>query len=147
MIVEPCFDSGEILAVLFDPWIYERITEDGAPSKEEYVLPDGVTYVMDEDRRALMIYHWLSDSVIQCHIHVPRDNKDIAHRFCESALRWVWSNTSVIKIVAQIPEIYSDVTEFAKKHGFIIEGINTASYRKNGNIYSQFYLGLTRPEA
>jgi len=146
MIVKQTSNLEEVKSILIDPDIYARITEDGAPESIDYIVPKNVIYIVDEKSRALMIYHWLSDWCLQCHVQVIPRHRSIAYDFGQAALKWAWDNTEAVKIVAQIPEIYEDVLKFAEKSGFILEGINERSYVKNGNIYAQVYLGLCRPE-
>ena len=50
------------------------------------------------------------------------------------------------KLVAQVPVIYPNVIKFTEMAGFQQEGTNRASYRKNGALYDQIWLGITRDE-
>ena len=145
MIVARTEDIEIIKSVLCHPEIYNRIQEDGAVSREEYEPPLTAMYITDDQNRAVMVYHWTSNIALECHIHVLPEHRKAAHEFCQLALEWAWDNTEATKIVAQIPDLYPDVLKFAIKNGFVIEGLNSDSYMKNGNIYSQFYLGIKRP--
>jgi RimJ/RimL family protein N-acetyltransferase len=61
---------------------------------------------------------------------------------------WVLENTEdrINKINVSIPENDKRVINFAKKVGFKKEGLNRDSYMKNGTIYAQQNLGITRSE-
>ena len=143
MEVKPTTDKEVIKSVLCNEWIYSRISEDGAPSIEEYDPPMDVLYLTDSDLSGIMIFHPVNAASYEMHIQMIDKSK--AMEFCQSCVKWFWNNSEAIKIIAQIPEIYPDVCRFAEKNGFIKEGVNRSSYRKNGEIYSQVYYGIIRP--
>lgn len=145
MILTRTEDNEIIKSVLCHPEIYNRIQEDGAPNKEDFEPPANAMYITDSHNIAVMVYHWASNITLECHIHVLPEHRKDASKFCQLALEWAWDNTEATKIVAQIPDLYPDVLKFAIKNGFVIEGYNSESYMKDGNIYSQFYLGIKRP--
>tara|TARA_R110002126_G_scaffold1757_2_gene10555 strand:- start:2657 stop:3109 length:453 start_codon:yes stop_codon:yes gene_type:complete len=144
MVVNPTKDKKEIKSVLCDEWIYSRISEDGAPSIEEYDPPMDVLYLTDNDLSGIMIFHPVNAASYEMHIQMIDKTK--AMEFCRSCIDWFWSNSEAIKITAQIPEIYPDVCRFAEKNGFKKEGINRLSCIKGGRVYSQIYYGLSRSE-
>ena len=145
MIVNRTEDISLIKSVLCHPEIYNRIQEDGAVSREDFEPPTNAIYITDDQNKAVMIYHWASNITLECHIHVLPEHRKEASIFCQLALEWAWDNTEATKIVAQIPDLYPDVLKFAIKNGFVIEGLNSDSYMKDGKIHSQFYLGIKRP--
>jgi len=143
MIVFPTRDMDKIKSVLCDEWIYNRISEDGTPSAEEYEPPTDAVYLTDNDLSGVMIFHPINAATFE--IHVQMLDKSKAMEFGRSCIKWMWSNSEAIKIVAQIPEIYPDVCRFAEKNGFEKEGVNRSSYLKGGKVYSQIYYGLIKP--
>ena len=60
--------------------------------------------------------------------------------------QWVLEIKTINKVISIIPENQKKVYNFAKKVGFIDEGVNRHSYKRDGNIYDQWYLGITRNE-
>lgn len=50
------------------------------------------------------------------------------------------------KVISWIPEHNRKAKLFSIRLGFEIEGINRASFLKNGKIYDQFLVGLTKGE-
>lgn len=139
------FDVETIKRVLCDPWIYNRITEDGSPSIDDYepIINDDIVYLTDEEETGIVIVHPVN--AITQEIHVQVLNRDKAKEFVGACFEWIWSNTDTIKVIAQIPEMYPDVYKFAEKIGMEREGENKGSYLKNGSISSQFYYGIRRP--
>ena len=56
------------------------------------------------------------------------------------------SQEKIAKINVTIPENQVKVINFAKKVGFKKEGLNRDSYLKDGKLYGQQNLGITRKE-
>lgn len=144
MIVYPTKDMDKIKAVLCDEWIYNRISEDGTPNVEDYEPTTDALYLIDDDLSGVMIFHPINAITFEMHIQMLDKSK--AMEFGHSCIEWFWDKSYATKLVAQIPEIYPDVCKFAEKHGFEKEGINRASYLKDGNLHSQIYYGLIKPE-
>ena len=145
MNIQSTTDMDKIKTVLCDEWIYNRISEDGTPPPEEYEPPTQALYLIDDDLSGVMIFHPLNAITFEMHIQML--NKEVAMEFCQSCIKWFWDKSYAKKIIAQIPEIYPDVCRFAEKNGFEREGINRASYLKDGKIHSQVYYGLLKPGA
>lgn len=143
MIIRRTEDTDKIKSVLCDEWIYDRISEDGTPSAEEYEPTTNAVYLTDDDLSGVMIFHPINGATFETHIQMLDKSK--AMEFCQSCIEWIWNNSEAIKIVAQIPEIYPDVCRFAEKSGFEKEGVNRASYLKGGKVHSQIYYGLLKP--
>jgi RimJ/RimL family protein N-acetyltransferase len=144
LIISRTYDLDVIKNVLFDSAIYDRISEDGT---DDYELTLGNSiFVTDENQIGIMIYHWLNNVTLECHVQILPDYRAYAFEFGQSVLKWAWDNTKALKIVAQIPTIYPDVIGFSLKNGFEREGINKKSYLKNGVLCCQEYFGLCRPE-
>lgn len=144
MIVNHTNDKAIINRILKNDDVWSRVAEEGV-TKDEYDAPDGPYYVVDDTWQALLIGHWKNDVTIEVHINVIPEFRHKAREFADLAVKWFWDNTRCQKLVAEIPEIFPDVVKFAKKSGFKPEGVNSLSYRRNGVLYDQFYLGLIRP--
>ena len=137
-------DMDLVKQVLTHPEIYPRITEDGAPPREEYNPPGKAIFVggfLGDEIIGLMIYHKDTAVVWGCHVQVLPDYRDYAFDFGKQALDWLKEMTNAKKVTAQIPVLYPDVIRFAEKHGFKNEGTNKQSYLKNGQLTDKVYLG------
>ncbi len=141
MIVRPTTDHSIIKSVLLDEWIIDRICEDGS-GPEDIDLDDGAIYLTDDEVSGIGIFHRVN--IITCEFHIQMLDRSKAMEFGASCLDFIWNNTKLNKIIAQIPEIYPDVCRFAEKHGFKVEGINRGAYLKNSEISSIRYYGLER---
>lgn len=132
--------------VLETPEIFETIAEDGMT---EVVMPEvGHIYLcgyVDDELIGCFILHKQSKVTFECHVQVlPAFRKQYAETFGDAVIEWTWENTGAEKIVAQIPFLYPNVRDFALARGFKVEGVNSGSYMKNGDIHNQWYLGIKR---
>ena len=141
MIVRTTKDYDLISRVMLDPWVLDRISEDGC-SADDLVVEDGAIYLTDDERSGLGIFHRVN--VITCEFHIQMLDRSKAMEFGAACLSYIWDNTKLNKIIAQIPEMYPDVCRFTEKHGFKKEGRSEGAYLKNGKISSIMYYGKVR---
>jgi len=150
----PIEDGEEIKEILFSPCLWERISEDGQ-TQEAFIFVNRPEYIWlgiyDGDLLVGMFFlHPLNSTSLQIHIHMLDEHR-VKYAYDSGAMIIYWfvnqCHETINKLVAEIPVIYQDVYHFTQKFGFQNEGINRDSYRKNGKIYSQYRLGLTRKEA
>ena len=130
--------------VLSDPEIFDTISEDGMKVVK---MPDGVLYLCGYAPELIgcFIVHKTSGISGSCHVQVlPEHREEHTDRFCHDVIEWVWDNTELLKLTAEIPFLYPNVRDCALRHGFEIEGVNKLSFRKNGKIHDQWYLGISR---
>lgn len=145
--------ADEIDSILKDPEIFARISEDGI-MPEEYSTPfDGnqcymMIYVGD-DPIGVWRLHPLNSTTLMIHCNILKDHREYAVGAGRLIVEWFAKESpeQYKKLNAEIPVIYPDVYHFTKKFGFQDEGINRDSIKKNGEIVSQWKLGLTRDEA
>jgi len=148
MIIKPATTQEEVKAVLCHPEIYDCISGDGAPPREEWQVQGSAVYLtgyIDDEPIAVMVYHPKNLVCWQCHIQVLPDYRDHAFEFAQKALSWFWDNSKAVKLIAEIPSKYRNVLSFALRCGFDVDGRTDNAYIKNGNLYSMYYLSLERP--
>lgn len=136
MIVKETTNIDDIKAVLCNPTIYDTITDDNCPKANEFEPPlkDHVYiggYVKGQIV-ALMVYHKYLDGN-KCHVQVlPECRKEHAKRFGEQSLLFKGTRP----LYAEIPDLYKNVLDFAKRNNFeIIKRINNG-HIKNGVSYT-----------
>ena len=138
---------AEAKEVLCDHFIYDCISSDGAPKIEDYE-PGEAFYVggfIDGKIAALLVFHPKSNILWQVHVQVLKDYRARAMEFAEKGLGFFWNSAqSVIKLCAEIPDLYPNVLNFALKANFKIDGRIDNAYLKNGKLYSLYYLSLER---
>ena len=130
------------------PKIWDVATEDGQDYK--YWQPadnDKRNWVIATDDIGLVgVIYIHSDNCYTAKLHpyvIPkRKGKGgyMIKAFFSWFLRhWPWC----VKLVASIPVCYPRVCQLAQRLGFSQEGINTASYKKNGELHDQLFLGIS----
>lgn len=60
-------------------------------------------------------------------------------------LQWMWEHTKVERIIGAIPEYNFLAIAFARRCGFEKFGWNRDSWLKNGKLYAQALMGISRP--
>ena len=136
--------KSDAYKVLSDPDIFKTVAEDGMT---DIPMPDSPLYLCGyvPDLMGCFILHRQNSVTVECHVQVlPDFRQEHAEEFGKKVIEWTWKNTDAVKIVAQIPLLYPNVKDFALRMGFEIEGSNTRSFRKNGMLYNQWYLGLSK---
>ena len=136
------YDVQVCMGVMHSMW--DDISEDDA---EEY-YPDVVNEYwigMFTDKLVGMYrIHQLTSVSYQIHAFMmDRSQKDSG----KVILQWVIDNLpDMLKLNADIPEIFPNVLHFCLNLGFQDEGYDRHCYSKNGRIWGMNRLGITRDE-
>lgn len=137
-----------ILAFLTEPELWERISADGLRVEDfELTFRPGVSYVGLFDASVLfgiLILHEEQEYTYEAHINIQQEfRKDYsakAGRLCMQYIAW---QTSILKVNAQVPAVYKDVSKWLKKIGLSYEGLNRHSIMKGGKLVDQLRYGIT----
>ena len=122
-------DPEEILSILLDEEIYERISDDDSPSREDYVFRSmgGKFYGGYVDGRlvGLIAHHGnqIHVNLLKGYRHYKRD---LWHGVKERLAPPVY---------AKIPSLFPAIIEFAKSEGFTLDTVIKDAYKKNGDTY------------
>lgn len=144
-------DEKAIRSIVEDPRIMATIAENGCDGLGEEFYGSNIwlgVYHKD-DLAGCYNFHRENGSTLQIHIQIlPEHRRDVASKSMKPMWEWFLSNVNpdFKKINCKIPAIYPNVKIFAMQCGFKKEGVNRLSYTKNGVIYDQTYLGITRNE-
>lgn len=129
--------SNGVLTVLKDAWVYDRETDDRCPPVDDYKPPDGPLYLLglvNEEPASLFIEH---DS--QIHYMVLRKHRMQARELLNCSIE-----TSRLKFMfCQIPSLYMEVINFAKRSGFVETGVSEPRFMKSGVLYPVHRLELS----
>lgn len=151
--IELAHDHGEILAILNDPEMADRITEDGQEFTFEYSTVeqmDSAGWLLSWEVEGKMAgFYWVhpfTHSVLQIHAHFPKQKRHLAKQSGAEMLKWLKVNTPshYRRFIAMIPACYTDVIGFSTREGLAPAGkIERASYR-GGQCYDLVVLGVER---
>lgn len=150
--IERCYDPVEIGAVFTNQAIWSTIAEDGCdPETFSPDLSTEIYMAVKVQDKIIGFYAFAVKSSTELDIHaqiLPEYRKKYALASGRKILEWFYRDAPerFQKLTAQVPFLYPNVRDFCLRCGLIIEGVNRASYRKNGKIWDQHYLGITREE-
>ena len=148
--LERTVDREIIKAITTDPRIWDAISEDGSPKREEYEPPvDGAVYVLvraDGEPRGLFVL--VPHSAIRWEVHTLLLPELSPWRKLEAAARcreWVFANTPCESLYTEIPEFNSAAYGFAIAAGMKEFGREKRAFLKNNRLYDIAWLAIHRP--
>lgn len=152
LIIKIVEDEETIKSIMLADEIWETISEDEI-GKEDYT-PDmdndlWVGAFVEEECIGLFRFHSVTGVALQLHVQILLKYRK-EYSMEAMAKVWEWFEEGIdenfIKVIVSIPTIYLNVYKFALANGFIDEGLNRQSIKKNGHIIDQWLLGITREE-
>jgi len=152
MIVEMTTDMTLVRSILIEKDIWERAAEDGIDQDTWFPGYDSMTAwllcVDDEDIIGVILLHTDTNVSVKMHPYLRKEHRQKGRIMMKAFYRWIMENSQekIAKINVTIPENQVKVINFAKKVGFKKEGLNRDSYLKDGQLYGQKNLGITRKE-
>ena len=146
-------DMELVRSILVEPDIWERAAEDGIDQDTWYPGYNSMTAwllcIEDDDVIGVILLHTDTAVSLKMHPYLRKEHRQKGRVMMASFYKWLLENTeleTVNKINTVIPEYQKKVINFAKKVGFHKEGVSRESCRKNGQLYGQQNMGITRKE-
>lgn len=151
MRIERTFDAEIIKSVMLHPDIWETCAEDGqhpAMFEPETEADCWLNVLRGTSLVGMYNVHAHNSVTLEIHAQIlPEYREECAKESSRQVLQWILDNAPEYqKVIAQIPTLYPNVKHFTMNAGFQEEGINRLSYMKNGKLYNQWLLGITKPE-
>ena len=147
MILEPVLDSQEIKAFISEPSMWDQIAQDNQ-DPDNFGLDDtGFWLKATEDNELIGMLGFYQLQGIKVEFHpciLKQHRKEHAIEAINKAIDYAFDIEKIQKVNVIIPFSHENVHEFALKVGFQDEGVNKQSFLKNGIIYNQWYMGMTR---
>lgn len=150
VIANRTFDTDLIKDIMIELW--DTVAEDGVkPGEYKPNVDDECWVEMLVGDKCIGVYrvHALNSATLQIHAQIlPEYRKEYSKATGRRILSWISENAedNYQKVVAEVPTIYPNVIKFVIANGFKLEGVNRLSYRKDGVLYDQCLMGITRPE-
>ncbi len=147
------YNPDVIKSVLFNPEIWDAISEDGQ-SQANFVVDFNENIFLavlteDDELAGLYILHPFNGATLQIHANMlPSFREKYAQSSGKVVLEWIRDHAppKYQKIIALIPEIYSRVYHFTRKFGFDDEGLLLKAHRKNNQLHNIHILGINRAD-
>jgi len=125
---EPCYE--DVVKLIYDDELYDRMTHDDCPPKEEFQMPtdgyDAVGGYVSGDIASLFLVH--DDKM---HFVVLKPCRKHARELLKASFQ-----KRPRSVYCEIPSLYRSVINFAKNYGFIEASIEELAYKKNGQLYN-----------
>lgn len=135
-----------VKSVLKDPELWSRVS-DGVDF-DDWEPPADHEYMGcfdDDELCGFFGIHGDTSTSAWLHINILKQHRnkaiDFVLEFYRAALK-----SGILKFNAKIPVCYPDVYKFAKKCGFVDEGLDRQSIIKDGEMLDRHILGMTRSE-
>jgi RimJ/RimL family protein N-acetyltransferase len=143
MIAEQTFDVDLITRCVLSNW--EWLHDDGMTDPYFYFPPMGesITWVKVGELGVFLLER-KNFVTFECHTALLKTARGKAVDAGKAALDWAWANTRAECITTSVPSFNPLALRLALKVGFKIIGINEKSFQKNGIIYDQTLLNISR---
>lgn len=151
---ERTFDMTLVREIVTEPRIYRNVRDDGSPARESFQAIDSpaIWYVLALDGEELLgmwmmhphnfICYEVHTCLLRSAFFVPGRGDAAAAQFIE----WVWRNTPCRRLITNVPDYNWAARRFAERAGMTQFGVNERSFQKDGRLYDQIELGISKPE-
>ena len=139
-------DAEFITRCMTQPEVWRMGTDDNAASvnpKMFYVNPDGNLWLKCDDYGLLMCEPLMHDA-LKLHIGFTPNVKGRAIDVCKGAFRWLLTNTTTVRLLADIPTYNNLTIRLAIKSGMINVGTHCKSFKKDNVLYDQRLFKIAR---
>jgi hypothetical protein len=139
-------DHELIRSILANPDIYPYITDDSCPTVDKFqpIVSDSTLYLHEHGTGIFLFVHDNHASV-SAHVCVypgARGKAGISAGI--DAIQWIWKNTFYQRIWSAIPAYNLRAIRYAELVGMKRFGVNEKSFMKDGILYDQILLGVSR---
>ena len=152
MQLERTKDFDLVKMVLTHPDIYRHLSDDGSPPREMYrpLVDDSIIYLAvyaGEPSLLMGVFSFVPSNRATTEVHtslLPHAWGTESRKACAEAIQWVWENTHFLRIITSVPDYNALALKLAKDAGLIEYGRNPKSYLKNGKLFDQILLGVSK---
>lgn len=150
MKIERTHDMVLVNSIMKDPAIWPHIHEDGTTDEYRPFDLDGFHWMLvreGDDVLGVFLVHARGQVCFEMHTCLlPKCWGKRAARAAQLLAGWAFHDTDCQKLVTSVPIYNRMALRFALAGGMQQEGINRASYLRNGELIDQIMLGITKQE-
>lgn len=145
MKVERTFNQAFIIKCVTHPDVWEMSNDDTACNPDLFfpVMDERIIWLRAGDYGVFMA-HAHNLVTFECHTMFMPKGRGKVIEAGRQAVKWMFENTTCERIVTNVPEFNKVALKVAERSGFIQYGINPGSFKKNGNLYAQILLGISK---
>lgn len=145
MKIEHTTDESFITDCITNPSVWDASSDDGCGDPDLFFLnPDHNTIWIKAGDYGVFMLHAHNHTMYECHTMLLPIARGKAVEIAKEALKWAFENTAAKRIVTIVPEFNVLALRLARKVGMKEYGINPESFQKNGILYSQIMLGISK---
>ena len=144
-MIELTTDVDFIVRCITHPYVWGNISDDGAPPMDLYFPPvnESVLWIRAGEYGVFAL-HKHNYVTYEAHTILLPHAKGLAVNIGVDALKWVFENTPAKRVVTNVPSFNHLALRLALRVGFKKIGINERSFCKNGVLYDQTFLGISK---
>lgn len=141
------YDSDFITHCITHPEVWDKLCDDGAPDKDLYFPPinESVQWMRAEDFGVFAL-HRQNCCTGEAHTILLPEAHGYAVEIAKAALLFAFAHCGVERIVTNVPSFNPLALRLARRAGFTDIGINKRSFQKNGILYDQTFLGISKED-
>lgn len=149
MRIERTFDRDLIRAIITHPKIYPHVSDDSSAPADSFQPPmhDSIYYLMPIDNEVMGVFMMVPVNAITFEVHtciLPEYWGKKAAEAARLCAEWMFAHTPCRKIITHVPAYNRLAYRFARQAGMTEEGRIKDSFLKNGQVYDQHLLGLSK---
>jgi RimJ/RimL family protein N-acetyltransferase len=141
-------DMGVVRSIMAHPAIWPHVHDDSVVECEP-IDHDGFHWMLVDDGAPAGVFLVHAQNSICYQMHtclLPRIWGAGSARAAQLLLGWAFTETDCQKMVTNVPAYNRSALRFAQAGGMTQEGINRASFLRNGALIDQIMLGITKQE-
>lgn len=151
MILSRTHDMALVEVIVRNPAIWPHIHDDGTPEDWVPVDHDGFYWMLvtlpDGQTGGVFLVHAVNSHCYEMHTCLlPEAWGALAYEAGQKLAAWVFAELDCHKLITNVPAYNRLALRFAKRGGMQQEGINRASFMRNGVMVDQIMLGITKEE-
>lgn len=150
MKIERTHDMVLVASIMKDPAIWSHIHEDGTTDDYQPVDHEGFHWMLvtdDGEPLGVFLVHARGEVCFEMHTCLlPACWGRRAACAAQMLAGWAFNQTVCQKLVTSVPAYNRLAMRFAQAGGMQQEGVNRASYLRNGELIDQIMFGITKQE-
>lgn len=141
-----------VRAIVTNPVLYKHITDDGSPAREKFrpIEHSAIWYVLvwnDDKLLGLFMFVPLNSVCFEVHTCLlPASWGKHTEAAAQGVAEWIWEHTACQRIITNVPSYNRLALRLALLSGMKEFGVNKDSFLKNGQLYDQIMLGISKPK-
>lgn len=145
------FDYQLVKRIVTHPEVYPYLSDDGSPSAEQWepAEHEAVYYLLVErDGEPVGTYMFVPQNSVcyEGHTALLPEAWGQGAEIGIMAQHWLFENSPCQRIVGNAPSFNQRALHYAEKTGMRAFGINRKSFLKNGVLYDQVVLGVSKED-